>query len=104
MTTHEVREPGMPIIRFEVEGMRHAIMHALSDHQAQMDGYVQAAIDKFCAPENLMAIINGLVETEAHRAIRKKVRAFFRNGEGREVIRELVIKKLQEEIANKEAP
>lgn len=44
---------GMPIIRFEIEGMRATLLQALTKYQAEMDTQIRAAVEELCKPENL---------------------------------------------------
>jgi t-SNARE complex subunit (syntaxin) len=80
----------LPVIRIEVERMRHSITTLLTEYQAQMDSYVRDAVDKFCEEDNLRAIIGASVNTELRRAIDDEIKTFYTDGEGRKVIREVV--------------
>jgi len=96
---HEIKEPGMPIIRFEIQGMRDTLLHAICDRQLKFDEYIAGAIDSYCDPDNLAKIMRQHVQCELNTAIRESIEGFFRYGEGRKVVREAVIKRLQEEVA-----
>lgn len=88
---------GIPIIKLEVEGMRHTVYHALSEHAAAMDESVKAAVDAFCTPENIDSIVRGAVMEHMNAAVKEEVRDFFRyNGAGRKAVREAVIQHLDE--------
>ena len=67
---------------------------ALSEYTLQLDQHLQVAIDKFCTPENLASII----ETEAYRTmdeiVKDEVNAWFIYGDGKQIIREAVEKRL----------
>lgn len=87
----------MPIIRMEVEGMRHAILTALSEHHLQLDEQFKAAVNDFCKPENIQQIINEAAARELKSAIDTEVRNFFQyNGEGRKMVAEAIKAKLIE--------
>ncbi|MEN6549954.1 MAG: hypothetical protein ABFE07_28255 [Armatimonadia bacterium] len=95
----DLKEPGMPLVRLEVEGMRRTLVHALAEQNLAMDGYVQAAIDKFCHPDNLQAIIEREAQEALSRAIKEEIDNFFGYaGPGRTVIKEIMAKRLTEEL------
>lgn len=80
----------IPIIRLEVEGMKHSISAALLEHQAKMDADVIAAVEAYCQPENISYIIHEASRTALDNAIREEVKAFFWLGEGRKAVAEAV--------------
>jgi outer membrane protein assembly factor BamD (BamD/ComL family) len=67
----------IPIIRFELEGMKRTIVTALMQHQAQMDQDIQAAYRRV-----------------VHQAAREEIDKFFRYGEGRKEIAEVIKQKI----------
>lgn len=84
----------MPIIRLEVEGMRYAVMTALTEHQAQMDSDIRAAVDAYCTPDNLAAVVKEVATRALDAAIRDEVDRFFRWGAGREAVAAAVKEKI----------
>lgn len=76
----------MPIIRFEIEGMRHALSVALSEHIARLDESMQLAVENFCRPENVGPLIEKIARDEMAAAVRASVESFFRHGPGREAV------------------
>lgn len=88
----------LPIIRLEVEGMKYAICTALTEHAAQMDADIKAAVESYCTPENLKKIVTDSATRILDATIREEVEKFFRyNGEGRkavaEAVKECILKK-----------
>lgn len=82
----------VPIIRIEIESM-------LNTYSVQMDEQVKLAIDKYCTPENLQAIISWEVKTTLDECIKAEVKNFFSYGsEGKKIVAEAVRKKLLEGI------
>jgi len=81
---------GIPIIRFEVEGIKRTIVAALTEHQAKMDADVIAAVETYCQPENISRIIHEAARTALDNAIREEVKAFFWQGPGRVAVAEAV--------------
>jgi len=76
----------MPIIRFEIEGMRHALSIALSEHIAKLDESMQQAVENFCRPENVGPLIEKIARDELSAAVRAEVERFYRFGDGREAV------------------
>lgn len=88
----------LPIIRLEVEGMKYAICTALTEHAAQMDADIKAAVELYCTPENIKKIVTDSATRILDATIREEVEKFFRyNGEGRkavaEAVKECILKK-----------
>lgn len=87
----------VPIIRLEVEGMKHAMLQALSNYHVQMDQEVKAAVEAYCTPENLSHILHKEVYQQLDFAVKEEVRRFFDySGNGRAAVREAVENYLNE--------
>ena len=86
----------IPIIRLEVEGMKHQIMVALTAYAAQMDSDIQAAVDEYCTPEHITATVKNIAKGEIDKAIKEEVSKFFSYGNGRTAIMEAVKATLEE--------
>ena len=87
----------VPIIRLELDNLRHSIQLALSNHSLNIDEQVKKAIDQFATEENLAAIIGAEVRKAISSAVSEEVIRFFRySGKGREVIRDAVIEYLDD--------
>lgn len=67
----------IPIIRLEVEGMRHAISVALHEHHMEMDASVQSAINEFCNKENIDSIVKSQVKVAMEKLIHEEFNSFF---------------------------
>lgn len=80
----------IPIIRLEIEGMRHAIVAAVGKHLAEMDSDIQVAIENICTPEHVTDIIKKTASAEIDAAIKSEIEQFYRYGPGREVIKKAV--------------
>jgi hypothetical protein len=84
-------ERTLPIIRLEVEGMKRAICTALTQHSAQMDADLKAAVDDYCTPENLAHVVKSTAAKILDSVIREEVEKFFRfSGEGRKAVAQAV--------------
>lgn len=91
----------IPIIRLEVERMKHSMVAAMSEYKAQIDADLQAAVEAFCSPENLRAVIADATNRELKRAIEEAVTHFFRSGAGREAVREAVLARLESSLEDR---
>lgn len=91
--------PGaLPIIRLEVEGVRHAIIHAFAESQFELTDFVAAAVTEFCTPERVTKIVQAKTKEVVDAVIREEIDRFFRYGKGREVIREAVNRMLDKDV------
>lgn len=81
----------IPIIRLEVEGMKHTMLMHLMEYQVQVDAYVKQAIESYCSEENLAHVINKHVKEEMDAAVKAEVRDFFGYGKaGRRAVKEAI--------------
>ncbi len=86
----------IPIIRLEVESLRHSMVMALSEYTLQLDADLQTAVAAFCTPTNLKRIIESEADRVLEQVIREQVKAWFTQGEGRAVIKAAVEQKLRD--------
>lgn len=85
----------MPIIRLEVQGMQYAIQHALTQHTAEMDQYIQEAVTQYCKPDNIRAVVLQTATAAIDAAVKSSIEHFFRHGKGRSAIKEAVEQELE---------
>jgi len=89
----------VPIIKLEVEGMRHTVTTALSQHSAEIDENIRKAINFYCSPDNIENVIHKEVTEAIDNAVKEEIRSFFKYSKpGRQAIREAVMKYLDEEM------
>ncbi len=94
----------MPIITLQVEAMKCTIKAALLEHAAQMDQDIQAAVDAYCKPENIGAVVRQTALTEINEAVKEEVRNFFRySANGRKAIREAVREHMERVYGEKDS-
>lgn len=85
----------IPIIKLEIESMKHTIMQALPQHADTLSASVRTAVEAFCTPENIDAIISQTVSEIMNTAVKDEVRSFFQYSRpGRQAIREAVMQYL----------
>jgi len=87
-----------PIVRLELEHMKHSILHAFISHSSDMQKAVEASIDRYCSSENLQLEIDKIVASVINSCIQRDVDSFFRYGEGRAVVAKAVIDRLKLEF------
>lgn len=85
----------IPIIRIEIDHMRQSMAHAFTEFQFKQDEIFNEVLKEACSPENLKRVMAESVSRNLNAAIEEEVRNFYAYGKGREVIRELVCKKLE---------
>ena len=85
----------IPIMRLEIQGMKHALSVALTEHTVKMDADIQDAINKFCTSENVKKIIDEEVGRNLNEIFRESVRDFLLRGDGRKTIEQAVVEKVK---------
>jgi len=80
----------VPIIKLEVEGMKYAICTALTEYAAQMDTYIQEAVESFCTEGNLRKVVTAAANVALEQTIKTEVDKFFRHGAGSVAVAEAV--------------
>lgn len=80
----------MPIISLEVDRMKYTMCAALAQHAAQMDSGIQAAVEAYCTPDNIAAVVHKAATQALDSAIKEEVAAFFNNGDGRKAVAQAV--------------
>ena len=83
---------GIPIIRFEIEGIKRSMIIALTEHSAKMDADIISAVEEYCTPENIHSVISAYANSALDFAIKTEVDNFFRFGDGRKAVAEAVKK------------
>jgi hypothetical protein len=86
----------VPVIKLEVAHMKQSILHAFHAQQLETDEYMRAAIDAYCEPANIRHVIHEAVGRILNTVISEEVRDYYQRGEGREIIREACIQRLQD--------
>lgn len=86
---------GMPVIRLEIEGMKHTIMHAMTQHLAQMDADIQAVVENLCTPARILEVITTTAQKEIDQVVKAEVERFYRYGKGQEAVKQAVARALE---------
>lgn len=89
---------GLPIIKIEIERMRHAICKVMGEHETKIDTYVNESIDRYVNGGQLQSDIDRHVNDSIRHALKEQIDNFFRCGEGRAAIAGIVIDRLSAEL------
>lgn len=87
----------MPVVRLEINHMRHTILAALTNHAIELDSYIQAALEEVCDERNVAAIVKNEAESQIKIALQEEVRNFFKYGSGRKALKAAVCEYLEKE-------
>lgn len=79
-------EMPIPIIRLEVEHLKHCILHAFSDYTLKFDETLKRAVEAYCTSATVDKVMTEAVEREMRTAIEQEIKDFFKYGEGREAV------------------
>lgn len=85
---------GIPIIRIEIEGIKHSLITAIIDHNKDMEQIVKAKLEKICTVEYMEA----LIEKELRDLIPKVIHDSFNDYSVIEGFRSMVIKEIMPKI------
>ena len=85
-----------PIIRLEVESMKHAILIAFSEQTVKLDAQFKQALDEACKPSLVQAIITNAAKKYIKEALEQEVKSYFMYGDGRKIIESKVKERLDE--------
>lgn len=77
----------VPIMRIEIEGMRHALHTMLGEHSQLLNEELQKAVDAFVTPDNISRVIQESARTQLKAATEAAVADFFRYGAGRDKLK-----------------
>ncbi len=84
-----------PVIRLEVERMKHSMLVALSKYNLELDSMLKDALDKYCSAEHVEVILNVAAREAIDRAVKEEVSNFYLHGRGRKAIVAAIAKRLK---------
>ena len=89
---------GVPIIKIEVEQMRHTILAAFAERTLNFSSELQLALDRACSPDAIQQTIDKAARDAVHTSIDTAVRRWWSTSEtAQELIKQAVTKRLEEE-------
>lgn len=77
---------GLPVLRIELEGMRHSIMHMLSAHHNDVEDLVQKETKAFIEGFDFASVVRRQLGPILEQVVKDSLTAFFLRGPGRQVI------------------
>lgn len=92
----------IPIIRMEIQGLKHNIAMMISEHQLKLDEHVKDAVDQYCTDENIKKVVMEATINALNQVMKEETESFFKYGEGRKAISESVKSILNLSIGSKE--
>ena len=84
----------VPVIKLEVERMKHTLLMMINDETLRLDEQLKAAVEAYCSEGNLTRVINEYVNVQMKRAIEDAVQQFYQWGPGKKLVAEVVYTKL----------
>ena len=93
-----------PIIRLEVERMKLGILRTVQEAGIAMDQAIAEAVEAYCTPENVAKVCYDAVKHAVDEVVRDEVTNFYRYGEGRKAVRDLVRQRIDEIEAAEKVP
>lgn len=87
----------LPIIRLEIEHMKHTMHHMFQETAFKLDEQIQGAVEEFCNPQHINGIVRAAVFKTLSAVLDEEVHNFYTKGEGRAVIRAAVEKRLKDD-------
>ncbi len=86
----------IPTIRFEIQGIKRMVVQAMGAVGSELGANVEERIDAAVKSFPWESKIN----SEVHNAINRSVDRYFKSGDGREVIDNIVSKSLNKTLSN----
>jgi 4-aminobutyrate aminotransferase-like enzyme len=85
-----------PIIRIELENMRHQIIHHLGAHHEELEKYVSEQVKKAVDDFDYRDAVRRLAAQAVQDAVKKAVEYFFFYGKGKETVERAVRDSLED--------
>jgi hypothetical protein len=85
-----------PIIKLEIQQMHYTIANAISQHFAEMDAWVQEAIEQQLSDDKIKDLISVKTWEALNKLLDEEIKNYFFEPEGRAIIRNAVRKRIQE--------
>lgn len=85
----------IPVIRLEVQGMKHTMQVAVTEYLAKMDEDIQRAVETVCTPENVAQIIRTHAQAAIDDVLKREISNYFLYGQGREAVKAAVTAQLE---------
>jgi hypothetical protein len=96
-----------PLIKLEIEGMRHAIVHAFTQHNIEIEAAVNEEFRRQIEAFDFRDAVAREFAAAMNGAIRSAVERFFYQGSGRDIVEHAVesaLRSVRSESSNREKP
>lgn len=90
-----------PKIRLEIDGMKYQIVHAISQHNDELEAALDDAIDRAIASYPFESEIMSMAKDAINESIKRSIQEYFMYGEGKEFINRVVAKSVKEIVESK---
>lgn len=88
----------LPLIRLDLEKMRYSVIHALHDHNLEIEKYVNEELGRQIEAFDYEAAIKRQVEISMGVAVERAVSSFFQTGYGGSIVSDAVVDALSRAI------
>lgn len=89
-----------PIIRFELQGLKYHVLHALGGHHKDIQASAEAELAKVIENFDFAGMIRNEATRVLEQVVKESVKHHFSYGEGRKIIQDAVAKALTNEAAH----
>lgn len=86
-----------PIIRMEIQRMKHTMVTVLTEYQAKIDEDIRKAVEQYCTDDNIADLVNRYARDVIDSVVKEEVDKYFRYGTGRTTVTDQVRKMLKNE-------
>ena len=86
------------IIKIELEGMKLSLHKAISERHDIFNEMIKKSLDNFCNEDHLEFLVNEKVRKAVISAMSESIDSYFRYGDGKAAIDEIVQERLKNEV------
>lgn len=87
-------QPGLAILKLQIEHMRKAVLIAVQDYHAALDKDLRAAVEEACSDGTVSRVIREAVQRTLSTVVEEEIKHFFSYGEGRKAIAAIVAQRM----------
>ena len=86
------------IIKIELEGMKFSLQKAISEKNDIFNEMIKKSLDNFCTEDHLESLVDDKVRKAVSSAMSESIDSYFRYGDGKAAIDEIVQERLKNEV------
>lgn len=91
----------LPKIRLEIENMKYQVIHLLSQHNDEIEAEVERCVERAIASYPFESEIMLIAKDAISQSIKESIVEYFRYGEGKKFIEQVVLKSVKGLIEEK---